>query len=74
MVQAGAYSHLDKAEGVRTKAAAQGQRCVISPAETSKGTLYRLRCGPYADRTQAQAAIKSLTAAGIAAQIVAGAR
>ena len=74
MIQAGAYSHLDKAEQVRTKAGAQGQRCAIAPAETAKGTLYRVRCGPYADRTQAQAAIKTLGAAGITAQIVGGAR
>lgn len=74
MVQAGAFSHLDKAEGVRTRAAAQGERCMVSPAETPKGTLYRLRCGPYPDRAQAQAAVKTLTAAGIAAQIVGGGR
>lgn len=74
MVQAGAYSHLDKAEAVRTRAAGAGQRCVISPAETAKGTLYRLRCGPYADRAQAQSAIASLAAAGIPAQIVGGGR
>lgn len=74
MIQAGAYSHLDKAEQVRTKAGAQGQRCAISPAETAKGTLYRVRCGPFADRTQAQAAIQTLGAAGITAQIVGGAR
>jgi DedD protein len=70
MVQAGAYSSLDRAEAVRERAGAKGQHCVISPAETSKGTLYRLRCGPYADRTAAQAAARTLTAAGIAAQVV----
>jgi DedD protein len=74
MVQAGAYSFLDKAEGVRARAGAQGQHCVISPAETSKGTLYRLRCGPYADGAAAQAAVKTLTAAGIAAQVVGAGR
>lgn len=74
LIQAGAYSHLDKAEQVRAKAGAQGQRCTISPAETAKGTLYRVRCGPYADRAQAQVAIKTLGAAGITAQLVGGAR
>lgn len=74
LIQAGAYSHLDKAEQVRAKAGAQGQHCTISPAETAKGTLYRVRCGPYADRVQAQAAIKALGAAGITAQLVGGAR
>ena len=74
MVQAGAFSFLDKAEGVRERAGALGQRCVISPAETAKGTLYRLRCGPYADRAQAQAAVNKLTGSGIAAQVVGGGR
>ncbi|MGH8517411.1 MAG: SPOR domain-containing protein [Panacagrimonas sp.] len=74
MVQAGAFSFLDKAEAVRERAGAQGQRCVVSPAETPKGTLYRLRCGPYADRAQAQAAANKLSAAGIAAQVVGGGR
>lgn len=74
MVQAGAYSFLDKAEAVRTRAGAQGQHCVISPAETPKGTLYRLRCGPYPDRDKAQAAAKALTASGIAAQVLGAGR
>lgn len=73
-VQAGAYSHLDKAESVRGKAAAAGVNCVISPAETAKGTLYRLRCGPYADRAKADAAIKTLATQSIAAQVMGAGR
>lgn len=74
MVQAGAFLRLDNAEGVRARAAAQGQRCVISPVETPKGTLYRPRCGPYADRAAAQAAVKALAAAGIDAHVSGGGR
>lgn len=74
MVQAGAFLRLDNAEGVRGRAAAQGQRCVISPVETPKGTLYRPRCGPYADRAAAQAAVKALAAAGIDAHVSGGGR
>jgi DedD protein len=73
-VQAGAYSHLDKAEGVRGQAAAQGVSCTIAPAETAKGTLYRVRCGPYADRAKADTAVAKLKAAGIAAQVVSAGR
>lgn len=69
-VQAGAYSHLDSAEAVRAKASAQGVACVISPAETAKGTLYRLRCGPYADRAAAEAAVRKLKAVSIPAAVV----
>ena len=72
IVQAGAYSHLDKAEDVRARAKALGIPCVISPGETAKGTLYRLRCGPYPNRDTAVAAVKKLTAAAIPAAIVSG--
>lgn len=71
-VQAGAYSFLDKAEGVRDRAQAAGVACVISPAETAKGTLYRVRCGPFAGKDRATAAVQTLKAKGIAAQIVSG--
>lgn len=73
-VQAGAFSHLDKAEGVRARAASQGVSCAISPVETAKGTLYRLRCGPYADRATADGVVRKLTSAGIAAQVVGAGR
>jgi len=72
VVQAGAYSLLDKAETVRGQASARGVNCFISPAETAKGTLYRLRCGPFADRAKADAAVKALSGGGIAAQVVSG--
>ena len=72
VVQAGAYSLLDKAEGVRARASARGVSCFISPAETAKGTLYRLRCGPFADRAKADAAVNALKGDGIQAQVVSG--
>lgn len=72
-VQAGAYSFLDKAEGVVARARSSGVSCLVSPAETSRGTLYRVRCGPYSSREDAAAAVKTLAAASIAAQVVSGA-
>lgn len=72
VVQAGAYSLIEKAETVRGQASARGVNCFISPAETAKGTLYRLRCGPFPDRAKADAAVKALSAGGIAAQVVSG--
>ncbi|MGQ0701064.1 MAG: SPOR domain-containing protein [Panacagrimonas sp.] len=71
-VQAGAYSNLSKAEGVRGKARALGVDCVISPADTAKGTMYRLRCGPFDSRANADAAVKKLSAKKIDAQILIG--
>ncbi len=71
-VRAGAYSFLEKAEGVRKRAALLGVICFVSPTETPKGTLYGLRCGPFADRDKADAAVKALTADGIAAQRIGG--
>jgi DedD protein len=72
VVQAGAYSLIEKAETIRGQASARGVNCFISPAETAKGTLYRLRCGPFPDRAKADAAVKALSAGGIAAQVVSG--
>lgn len=72
VVQAGAYSFLDKAQTVVARAASAGVSCVVSPADTAKGTLYRVRCGPYPARDQADAAVRSLSAASIAAQVVPG--
>lgn len=69
-VQGGAYSFLDKAETVRAKARALGVGCVVSPGETTKGVVYRLRCGPYASLASADAAAGKLSANGIAAQVI----
>lgn len=73
-IQAGAYSHLDKAEGVRDAAQTLGVPCRIAPIDTAKGTLYRVRCGPYANAAAAQSAIRSLSTQGISAQVVSGGR
>jgi cell division septation protein DedD len=70
-VQAGAYAQIDRAQGVIASAKARGVSCLISPAETSKGTLYRVRCGGYADQTQAAAAVARLSAAQIPSKVVA---
>lgn len=73
-VQAGAYSQLERAESVRSKAAAVKVPCVISPADTGTGTLYRVRCGPYATRGQGLAAVGLLEKSGIKAQVVGAGR
>lgn len=73
-VQAGAYSQLERAESVRSKAAATGVPCILSPAETAQGTLYRVRCGPYATRGEGDAAAAALGKGGIKAQVVGAGR
>lgn len=73
-VQAGAYSQLDRAESVRSKAAAVQVPCVISPADTGSGTFYRVRCGPYATRELGAAAVELLDKSGIKAQVVGASR
>ena len=73
-VQAGAYSQLDRAESVRSKAAAVQVPCVISPADAGSGTFYRVRCGPYATREQGAAAVDLLDKSGIKAQVVGASR
>lgn len=70
-VQAGAYSQLDRAEAVRSKARAAGVSCLLSPAEAAQGgTLYRVRCGPYGTRVLGEAAVRALARSGIKAQVI----
>lgn len=70
-VQAGAYAQLDRAQDVIAKARSRGVSCLVSPADTAQGTLYRVRCGPYAARELAQIAVAKLGQDQIKAQVVA---
>ncbi|MFT4047418.1 MAG: SPOR domain-containing protein [Solimonas sp.] len=63
-VQVGGFSDIGRARGVQDKLKALGQASFISPMDTSKGTLYRVRAGPYATREAAQAAQDRLNGSG----------
>lgn len=63
-VQVGGFADIGNARQVQARLQALGQPSILSPTETSKGTLYRVRAGPYAGREPAQAALGKLTGSG----------
>lgn len=65
-VQIGGYADIDNARQAQKQVRSHNQDCIIAPVDTNKGTLYRVRAGPYRDRETAQAAQARLSAAGFA--------
>ncbi|WP_169729218.1 SPOR domain-containing protein [Solimonas soli] len=63
-VQVGGFSDIARARAVQDKLKALGQSSFISPLDTARGTLYRVRAGPYATREAAQAAQGRLKGGG----------
>lgn len=62
-VQVGGFADVANAHQVQAQLKAQGFSGILSPAETARGTLYRVRAGPFANREQAQAAQQRLATA-----------
>jgi DedD protein len=63
-VQIGVFSDVAKVKQMRAKIAEKGIQCYTENMDTSKGTKYRVRCGPFSDKPAAQQALESLKAAG----------
>lgn len=63
-VQAGGFADIDNARKVQAKLQGIGQPTVLAPIDTAKGTIYRVRAGPYASQTAAQQAFDRITAIG----------
>lgn len=63
-VQLGAFSEVGNARQLLERFKAQKYSGFLSPADTSKGTRYRVRIGPYAKREQAMGAQKRMIQAG----------
>lgn len=72
LVQAGAFSQIESARAQQARCNLQGLECRLMPAETEGGTIYRVRCGPYASRDAAEAGVSALGKAGIKAAVVSG--
>ncbi len=72
LVQAGAFSQISSARAMLARASLQSVDCVISPADTAKGTIYRVRCGPYDGRAKADEAVRMLARDKISAQVMSG--
>jgi DedD protein len=65
-VQAGAFTDVGNAHQALDKLTAGGLKGIISPLDSAKGTRYRVRVGPYAQREQARAAQERVAQLGYA--------
>lgn len=63
-VQVGGFADIDNARKVQAKLQAISQPNVLAPVGTAKGTIYRVRAGPYASQASAQQAFDKITAQG----------
>jgi len=70
-VQAGAFTDMNEAESQRAKLAIMGVDVRVTGTEKDGITYYRVRSGPYRDRTSALAVSKRLTAMDITNGLVA---
>jgi cell division protein FtsN len=68
--QAGAYTRADDAEAQRAKLALLGVDAKVSERDQSGRTIYRVRVGPFDARTQADAMLERLQAAGVDSSLV----
>jgi len=68
--QAGAYTRADDAEAQRAKLALLGVDAKVSERDQSGRTIYRVRVGPFDARTQADAMLEKLQAAGVDSSLV----
>lgn len=68
--QAGAYTRADDAEAQRAKLALLGMDAKVSERDQSGRTIYRVRVGPFDARTQADATLEKLQAAGVDSSLV----
>lgn len=65
-VQIGSYSDIDNARQVEVRLRELQQPAVVAPIDTAKGTLYRVRGGPYASEAQAKSAHEAIMRSGYA--------
>lgn len=65
LIQVGAYTTEDQAKVVQQKLSGAGVPVMVTPSQTSKGTLYRVRTGTFSDRTLAQQQLNKMRSVGI---------
>lgn len=65
VIQLAALSDSNKVEALRSKLDTLGLVANISQAKTAKGTIMRVRVGPFETRKEAQITLKSLAQLGI---------
>jgi len=70
-VQLGAFVDRDRADRLREAVRREGSAATVSEAEMGGETVYRVRVGPYPDRSSAQAAARRLASRGYLTLVVA---
>ena len=69
MVNVGLFADAGNARRVQERLAAAKLPLVVDPVESSRGTLSRIRVGPFADKAQADKAAAKVRALGLEAQV-----
>lgn len=65
LIQIGAYTTDAQAQAVKKKLSAAGVQVNVTPSQTSRGTLYRVRTGLYTNRAEAEQQLNKIHAAGV---------
>jgi rare lipoprotein A len=68
-VQVGAFSEEDKARSLRSRLAREYDDVYISPVQARPERMYRVRVGPYAERTRAESRAVELSQLGLPAVV-----
>jgi DedD protein len=70
IVQAGAFSEIDKANEVRHKLEKSGLKTYVHMIESAQGKRIRVRVGPFHQRSEAEKAANKAKGAGVVASIL----
>lgn len=70
LLQAGAFSAQNEAEGTKARLALAGVAARVEPAQINGNTVYRVRMGPYNSASELAAAKAKLEAAGLQAMAI----
>jgi DedD protein len=66
MIQVGSFADIANAHLAQDKLKSKGFASILAPAETAKGTLYRVRAGPFKSKDAAVAAKPTVVGLGFA--------
>ena len=64
VIQVAALSEEGSAESLKKKLAAAGVSASVTPVQTAKGVVHRVRVGPFASEAEAEAALRKIHQAG----------
>ncbi|MCG9123334.1 SPOR domain-containing protein [Laribacter hongkongensis] len=64
VIQVAALSEEGSAESLKKKLAAAGVLASVTPVQTAKGVVHRVRVGPFASEAEAEAALRKIHQAG----------